>query len=618
MSPRRAVAVALVVVVAVVGGVQGTAGAASIPGLSGNCPPGVPESRTPPVPGSPDAGGPLASLLMPDEIVDEDPFAPGARVSIVDVYGYGGLEWSTYDLGCGGAARDPWAASGSALANQMMLVPITLLQFVGVLTRTVADPGWMGILDGPLESMGDTIRDRPLAALFPLAGLGLAAVLVFRARRGQLADGATDAAWWLGIAASVIVLTVSPVWAARQFDGALSMGMTQVRESFGPTGGPLADMGPVHRDVLYNSWLTGTFGSAESEAAQRYGADLFRAQAFTRAELERTRGNRDAYVDLVRAKNEAWVETAARVEAEYPDAYVNLQGRRTGVRWVAAGIAVVTSAATSLFVAWAGLSLAVALFTVRMFIVGWPIVALVGVFPSQRHRLIGLWDMLVAALIKAVVCGFVAGAVSVMIGAALTAPNTNQFTRLLAAMLISLAAWKMTAPLRASGMMAGANRWLRRLETLVTAGIGAKAGAAAGVEAGVRRVLPDPPAPPPPVSSDAGGEPPAASGSGGLWAGPVTPRNPPRAVAANLPVLDAVPVQDGAGGTKYTTRPRSGSRHTGASRAHTDPGVRTAGPSAGSGPPASPAKPRPAPAPPGRGGARPTPPPSGSRNTRPA
>ena len=72
-----------------------------------------------PTPDMPGEG--LASFFerTPDPIPKhEDPFAKGARTTIFEQYGYAGLRWHTYDLGCGpDAARNPDAVIGTALSN---------------------------------------------------------------------------------------------------------------------------------------------------------------------------------------------------------------------------------------------------------------------------------------------------------------------------------------------------------------------------------------------------------------------------------------------------------------------------------------------------------------------
>ena len=62
----------------------------------------------------------------PDPLLpQEDPFAAGAQTSIYEQYGFAGLRWHTYDLGCGpdAAASNPDAIIGTAISNWMLNLP---------------------------------------------------------------------------------------------------------------------------------------------------------------------------------------------------------------------------------------------------------------------------------------------------------------------------------------------------------------------------------------------------------------------------------------------------------------------------------------------------------------
>ena len=51
----------------------------------------------------------------------EDPFAEDATTTIYEQYGYAGLRWHTYDLGCGpDMSRNPDAVIGTAVSNWIM------------------------------------------------------------------------------------------------------------------------------------------------------------------------------------------------------------------------------------------------------------------------------------------------------------------------------------------------------------------------------------------------------------------------------------------------------------------------------------------------------------------
>ena len=85
------------------------------------------ESPTPDMPGEG-----LAAFFekAPDPLPkQEDPFAEDSRTTIYEQYGYSGLRWHTYDLGCGpDAARNPDAVIGTALSNWIINIPVAVVR----------------------------------------------------------------------------------------------------------------------------------------------------------------------------------------------------------------------------------------------------------------------------------------------------------------------------------------------------------------------------------------------------------------------------------------------------------------------------------------------------------
>ena len=53
-----------------------------------------------------------------------DPFAKGSDTTMYEQYGFSGLRWHTYDLGCGpDVARNPDAVIGTAISNWPSIEP---------------------------------------------------------------------------------------------------------------------------------------------------------------------------------------------------------------------------------------------------------------------------------------------------------------------------------------------------------------------------------------------------------------------------------------------------------------------------------------------------------------
>ena len=80
--------------------------------------PGVPDCKDAPtaqLPGSGITGFLDAGPTTPPE--PRDPFADHPSTSVYEQYGYAGLGWHTYDLGCGGGLRDIEASIDTATGN---------------------------------------------------------------------------------------------------------------------------------------------------------------------------------------------------------------------------------------------------------------------------------------------------------------------------------------------------------------------------------------------------------------------------------------------------------------------------------------------------------------------
>ena len=89
----------------------------------------APASASPTIPGIPDCkdaptaqlpGNGLTGFLdgKPDPLPAQgDPFAKNPTTSVYEQYGYAGLTWHTYDLGCGGDLRDVNASTDTMIGN---------------------------------------------------------------------------------------------------------------------------------------------------------------------------------------------------------------------------------------------------------------------------------------------------------------------------------------------------------------------------------------------------------------------------------------------------------------------------------------------------------------------
>jgi hypothetical protein len=97
-----------------------------------------------------------------------DPFAPNAKTTIYEQYGYAGLRWTTYDLGCGpDSARAPDATAGTAVANWLFLVPKAGVAFTNAVVEVAFRPTFLGELGSDRTCCDGCFADLASAPLRP-------------------------------------------------------------------------------------------------------------------------------------------------------------------------------------------------------------------------------------------------------------------------------------------------------------------------------------------------------------------------------------------------------------------------------------------------------------------
>jgi len=362
---------------------------------------------------APDTGMAGWFLRSPKSPPVGDPFGPDPTVSTYDVYGYAGLEFSTYDLGCGpGAIRNPKAEASDVIANLLYTPALWLVALDNSIREYAYQPdsmwGWTNDL---IRRASDALRDRIFSAW---GGLALAAVglwLLWGSRRGDFSDAAATAGWAVFVMVLVTAVAAWPLKASTAADRALTSTLGQVSaamsaESPGDSRDPARRAsGVLTRTVLYEQWLRGTLGSADSETARRHGPALYRARALSWQEAEAVRTDPAQRERILAAKARLWVDTAAQVQREDPDAYQYLTGKKGTERVGAALIALLAALAVTPFDLMASLLILVAFLIVRLAVAFLPIIGTIGLLRPTSGPLRGLLRTVVAALLNCVVFG---------------------------------------------------------------------------------------------------------------------------------------------------------------------------------------------------------------------
>jgi hypothetical protein len=386
----------------------------------------TPASAAPMIPGIPDCkDAPMAQLPgdgltgflddKPDPLPPQgDPFAKDPTTSVYEQYGYAGLTWHTYDLGCGGDLRDVNASTDTMIGNASLSFANWGVAATNGLHNKIAHPAdYMAPLDDVVTAVSSRIKDAIWGPWGGAALLGVVVLLLWYSSAGRLSAVTKAAVWALLVLGVMSGVAQYPARVSTFFDETVTgtvgqvntatAGLSNVPETSDPAraqGGLLVDR------LLYDSWLRGEFGAPDSAAAKRWGPALFKASAYTWAEADQAH-------DLVKAKKlaedkaTAWKGIATEIQEQDPNAYLALQGK-AGNRGGVGVMAVFGVAFTSIFRVVADLFMFAGLVMLRFLVMFFPAVAVLGVMAPMSAIVHRVANMAGASVVNVV--SFAAGA----------------------------------------------------------------------------------------------------------------------------------------------------------------------------------------------------------------
>ncbi len=417
------------------------------------------EAPTPEVPGRGLSG---FFLNAPDRLPpSEDPFAPGATTTIYEQYGYAGLRWNTYDLGCGAdVARSPDAVIGTAMSNWAMNLPISFAALTSSVTGAAFQPTFLGVFDPMISNVSTTLYERLFSPWVPVILLLVGIVLVFRARRNSLASTAAAVGWAVVVLVLAAVLFRWPVVAGHFADQTVTSTVGGVVGGLNgndrDTPPAIAASSAVHESIFYQNWLAGEFGDADSRTARKYGPELFKAQALTWREAAILESDPERGEEIIEDKQERFEDVAAQVKEDDPAAYQYLTGHQSDTR---VGYAILGAVATFLalpFLLISALLLIGSFLIVRLAVMLFPAFATMGLFPPARGIVTGTGRVVGAALVNAVIFGV--GAAVTVLGIGLILDPDSRLPGWLALVLMplfSFVMWFALKPFRRLTTMGG-------------------------------------------------------------------------------------------------------------------------------------------------------------------
>lgn len=384
--------------------------------------PGFSDCKEAPTPEAPGRG--MAGFFSgaPDELPAEaDPFAEGSNTTIFEQYGYAGLRWNTYDLGCGpDAMRHPDAVIGTAISNWLVQMPLALTALTGAVTQVAFEPDFLGSFDGAVGEVSSALHEALFASWIPFVIAAIGGLIIFKARKASLATSAAAVGWALIVVLIATALFRWPVEAGRAADATVTGTLGAVVSKIDGNG-PEVDPGTavasnVSESIFYEAWLAGTFGSPDSEVARKYGPDLFKAQALTWREAQVLEQDPEAGREIVERKKDEWKDVAEKVEEEDPEAYEYLKGVRSETRLGYSVLATVGVFLALPFLLLSALLLVGCFLIVRLGVMLFPAFATLGAFPASRGLVLGLGRTVGAAVVNAIIFGIGAGVTIAVLG----------------------------------------------------------------------------------------------------------------------------------------------------------------------------------------------------------
>lgn len=419
-----------------------------------------PDCKKAPAPEAPGRGSTSLFIEAPKTLPTGPSWANDRPV--FEHYGYAGLRWSTYDLGCSIFITGPDAIIGTGMGNWLLEAPKFLVGATNFVVAQAFHPTFLQVFDPLVKTatyaLERAVFDQWVMLFVVLTGL----MLILRARKMQMNQAFTSAAWVLVIFVIASAVFQWPLTAGHVADQAVTASLGGVNGAINGTkqDDPAAEVKQnITGAVLFEQWKAGEFGSTDSATANKYAQGVWESTTLTWAEAKTVSEDPGgAGKKLIDAKNKQYEEIADKIKAEDPDAYEYFTGKRDS-RISSAFVALIAALATCPFLLASSLLILAAFLLVRLGVVFFPVIATLAVFDKFRGMLKGLAMTMLAAIVNCIVFG-IGTSIAIFGTGVLLSPQTK-LNRALALVLMALfmfIMWKLLAPARKLTVMMSPNR----------------------------------------------------------------------------------------------------------------------------------------------------------------
>lgn len=265
-------------------------------------------------------------------------------------YGWAGLKWHTYDLGCGAdLVKAPGAVGDTTLGNTFLTIGKSLAAAAFWLddqTKTGQDATEARVTPAleRFDQIVFSISEGMRALYGQWVGIGLvvvAAIILWKALKADAAGvtkTAAIAAAGLALGALMVGAPQKALQVADETFGAL---ITETQDQifavqFGDDGGTLAGGSTDPRNVLIDKvflddWRKGWFGTNYDPAdTANLGPELRDALAFTYDQQKAVKDDPKAQAQLAEEKADKFRDIVSKLETDYQLSYYQFQGKDSG------------------------------------------------------------------------------------------------------------------------------------------------------------------------------------------------------------------------------------------------------------------------------------------------
>lgn len=378
--------------------------------------------------------------------LDPAPVGVGQAGSAYDMYGYAGMVWHTYDLGCGPqGVTSPNAVVGTWVGNQLFNVSKNLVGATNGLHYALLSGNILDPLDDMIATGTVALYDSVFAPWFGLVAIILAVVLFRYIWQGDMATIGKRVMWALAGLWFASATYLTPLVYTNVLDEMVITGTSAVQGGFlNEVGVDERDALPtlLHNEVIYRNWLRGEFGSPDSPKADQLGMELLAAQAYSKQEV--LSGQADGSGE---AKKQAFEEVASKMGSAY-GYFQGVDGSRIG----AGMLAMLQSFAYTSFQLLAKAAILLAQVLLRILILAGPLIGLVALLYHDVLRTVG--RVAGAALLNVVVISALAGIHTLVLTWIFDpARGLSVLTRMLLAALVTIVFVMIGKPVRRMGQM---------------------------------------------------------------------------------------------------------------------------------------------------------------------